>query len=184
MEEIKLALTRRQTLLMLGAQLVGSPACIATPQDRDRIDKQPYFANITRAIAVLDKLGAPMAALDSQQIAALEASDNDNSIAAAESILAKCTLADVSIEADGSVRVMPGGSRNELVEQGWRVFLVRIANRSTAARNVVFTTGTGWNEFGGGPGRMSPGHDFRAERPSLMDTLNKAPLIKEMWLTS
>jgi hypothetical protein len=155
-------------------------AAVAAPLSP--VEPQPYFAGVNRALEALAKLGAPAA--DAQQIAALARQSDGVAVDAAEKILGRYTLASLTIDPDGTARVMVGGAPRTLIEQGWRMFLVRIANPTARTNSITVTTGSGWTEFGGGPGNMLPGSISLAQRAYLMDTLNKAPLIEKMWVTS
>src|SRR5262249_54002460 len=117
-------------------------------------------------------------AADVQQIGSLATQGDSAAVSAAEKILERYTVASLSIESEGSAHVMLGGAPRTLIEQGWRVFLVRVANRSGRTDNMWFSSG--WST----PGQMVPGDNHMAERAGLADRLNKAPDIEKMWLLS
>jgi hypothetical protein len=133
---------------------------------------------VKRALEALEKLGAPVAAADAQQIASLASQADSAAVNAAEKILDRYTVANISIESESSAHVMLGGATRTLVEQGWRVFLIRLSNPSGRADNVWISSG--WST----PGQMVPRDDHMAERAGLADRLNKAPDIEKMWLLS
>src|SRR5262249_51340822 len=95
------------------------------------------------------------------------------------------TLAELSIDADGTLRIAEGGAERKLVEQGWRVFLVRVANPSARTDSFMLSSAALIRS-----GRMSPvgastmsrDGSRLAQRADLADTLFKASLIKDMWL--
>jgi hypothetical protein len=151
----------------------GAPTPPSAP-----IAPQPYFAGVGRALDALAKLGAPMRAEDAQRIATLTQTNDAGAVTEAETILDRYTLARLEIDAGGVGRVTPGGAEPTLVEQGWRVFLVRVANPTGRADRFNFSTGP----FSRTPGRMSIANFSVAQRAYLMDTLNKGPLIEKMWL--
>ncbi|MGH8236158.1 MAG: CehA/McbA family metallohydrolase [Steroidobacteraceae bacterium] len=124
------------------------------------------------------KLGAPVAAADARQVAALARQNDGAAVDAAEQILARYTLTSLSIDADGSSHASLGGAPRTLVEQGWRMFLVRVANPAERTEYVSLSTGIDWD---GTPAQMTP-NTINAQRAYLLDTLNKAPLIDKMWL--
>ena len=97
-------------------------------QDNVAVEPQPYFASVRRVIQALRSLGAPLAAADAERITQLAAGPNPANVRAAETILARYTLMRVRLNPDGSVSTASGDSRRELVEQGWRSFLVRVDN--------------------------------------------------------
>lgn len=177
-----LLLSRRQLIKWFGVAS-GATVLPAWGSTED-IPAQPYFANVNRAIDALAKLGAPIPPADADRIAALARQNDSAAVQEAEGILKRRTLAELAIEPDGTLRLAEGGAQRQLVEQGWRVFLVRVANPS--ARTDSFTlsgalTGSG-RLTPAGVASMSRDGSRVAQRADLADTLFKAPLIKEMWL--
>ncbi len=140
------------------------------------VDPQPYFAGVNRAVGALADLGAPLAPADASRITALALQNDRAAVAGAEGILGRYTLASLSLGPDGSVGLAPGGAERTLVEQGWRMFLVRVDNPAGSTDGFELIQG-GFRT----PGRMQPGNSV-AQRSTLLDTLNKGPLIEKMWL--
>lgn len=178
-QKSKLELTRREVLGLLGAA-AGARVIPSWAAGSDSVAPQPYFAGLNRAIDALGKLGAPLAAAHLQEIALLTRQNDPAAVAAAEKLLDQYTLASVSIDSAETAHVVLGGAPKALVEQGWRMFLVRVANPTGRSDNINFSTG--W--YASTPGRMSPNTDSNAQRAYLMDTLNKAPLIEKMGFLS
>ena len=168
--------TRRHFLALAGA-FAGAQLCRAGETETQLVP-QPYFAGVNRALNTLAKLGAPVTAADAQQIAALELRNDTEAVSAAEKILEHYTFATLSIESDGSAHIAPGGAPRQLLEQGWRMFLVRVEHPATRTDSILFSSGLET------PGRMAPGLGQMAQRAYLMDTLYKGPRIEKMWLTS
>lgn len=174
------ALTRRQALKLMSAAAAASfhPAFAA---ELSGIAPQPYFAGVNRALEAIASLGAPISTSDARQIAALSQASDGASVEAAEQILDRYTLARLSLSGDGSARVAVGGAKRILVEQGWRILLVRVENPTGRLVDINFSRGLSSPT----PGHMMPGAYFSlAQRAHLMDTLQKAPLIEKMWLLS
>jgi len=175
MPTIGATITRRDFLLLTGA-FVGGPFCPALESDASQVEPQPYFAGINRALEALAKLGAPLASADAQRIAALARQANPTAVKEAEKILDRYTLACLSIDADGTGHIAIGGAPRTLVEQGWRMFLLRIANQGKRTHNINFASKSE------GPGSMMS--STSAARAHMGDRLNKGPLIEKMWLLS
>jgi hypothetical protein len=167
--------SRRSFLILTGA-FVGVRFCPALDSESIQVAPQPYFAGVNRALEALAKLGAPIAAADAQRIAVLARQGDSAAVDAAEKILDTYTLARLSIDPDGTGRVEMGGAQRTLVEQGWRMFLVRIANPGGRTDNMSFASESQ------GPGSMMSGTS--APRDSMGDRLNKGPVIKKLWLMS
>lgn len=175
MSTVTATITRRQFLLLTGA-FAGAQLCPALESEPIQIAPQPYFAGVNRALEALAKLGAPVAAADAPRIAALARQADSTAVAAAEKILDRYTLARMSIEANGTGHIAVGGAQRTLVEQGWRMFLLRIANASGGPHNINFASKSQ------GPGAMMS--STSAVRAHMGDRLNKGPQIEKMWLLS
>jgi len=171
--------TRRQLLVLVSAA-TGSKILPAWTAELGGIAPQPYFAEVNRALEALAKLGEPISAADAQQLAPLSRQNDRAAVEAAEKILDRYTVARVAVDAVGAAQITAGGAQRTLVEQGWRLFLIRIAN--PLVRVAKFSESP-WIQS---PSAMSrePKSISLAQRADLADTLNKAPLIKEMWLKS
>jgi len=175
MHAFALHVSRRDFLALAGA-FAGAQFCPAIESEAPQLVPQSYFAGVNRVLEALAKLGAPMAAADAQRIAEFAKQGDRAAVDAAEKILDRYTLASLSLDADGSGRVAMGGAQRILVEQGWRMFLVRIANPGGRTDNINFASESQ------GPGSMMSG--TLAPRAHMGDRLNKAPLIEKMWLMS
>jgi hypothetical protein len=104
------------------------------------VEFQPFTAQVKRLIEATDYLGAPFSAAD--KAALLAAAGGPGSSAAVEqmqSILDRYALLGVTINPEMRVKVAQGPAKPELVEQGWRQFLVKVSNESgsTAALQAV-----------------------------------------------
>jgi hypothetical protein len=180
MEPSKSALTRRQALKLMSAA-AGVWFYPAFAAELNGIAPQPYFAGVNRALEMLASLGAPISTRDARQIAVLSQANDGVSVEAAEKILDRYSLARLSLSGDGSAQVGVGGAKRVLVEQGWRIFLIRVENPAGKSVDINFSRGLSSPT----PGHMMPGAYFSlAQRAHLMDTVQKAPLIEKMWLFS
>src|SRR5437588_12013657 len=95
------------------------------------VEAQPLKAQVHRVAQALDFLGEP---LTKEQQAALDratANTNaDESIEAIQKVLDQRCLAGVNINPESRVKVARGAAPAQLVEQGWRVFLVKVHNEA------------------------------------------------------
>lgn len=175
MHTVALFVSRRHFLTLAGA-FAGAQLCPAIESEVSGIVPQPYFAGVKRTLESLAKLGSPVAATDAQQISALADRDNNAAVDAAEKILDRYTLARLSLGTDGTGRVGVGGAQRTLVEQGWRMFLVRIANPAGRTDNINFASSSQ------GPGSMMSW--TMAPRAHMGDRLDKGPVIEKLWVLS
>jgi len=164
----------RRTLLEMGgaaaaAYLIGAPA---RAQGRPNIAPQPFFASVKRALAALASAGQPISDDDAKRIEAFANKSDPDSVAAADALLGKYTVANVRLEADGYARTTPGDAPKALVEQGWTAFLIRVENplASTAELKVTGANKlTFWTQ------------STAASRSGLWDTVELGPIIKQVW---
>lgn len=93
------------------------------------VEWQPLAASLRRLVEALDHLGAPFEAAEQQALeAALRETNSAAASERAQAIVDRHCLFFVTITAESRVKVAPGPARPELVEQGWRVFLVKVQN--------------------------------------------------------
>lgn len=189
----KTLLSRRAVTTVVGLSsglLLLRPTLLFAAATAD-LEPQPYFAGVNRALATLARLGSPVATADAEQLVMLSKQNDQLAVAAAEHILSRYTLLEVAVGVDGAESISVGGAPLQLVEQGWRMFLVRMTNPRGWVGDVgIAATGTGGlrEVFAG----MTPGHmsfdsapvSTWAQRAHLFDTDNKAPVIESLWLMS
>ncbi len=95
------------------------------------VELQPLAAQVTRLREALDYLGAPLSAADQRALAeVLVAKEEASAVERIQKILDAHCLFGVSINPEMRVKVAQGPAKAELDEQGWRVFLVKVANES------------------------------------------------------
>jgi len=92
-------------------------------------DAQPLIAHARRVVQALDLLGHSVPADAAAALGRLRAGDGAAAVSAAvQKHLDPQCLAAVEIGPAGATRVVPAGRKPELVEQGWRAFLVKVVN--------------------------------------------------------
>ena len=102
------------------------------------VDLQPLIAQVKRIIAAMDYLGAPLAEDDRSALEGAfrlgDASSNEVG-ERIQRVLDRSCLVGVEINPEARVKVLPGPAAPELVQHGWRQFLVKVHNEagSTAA---------------------------------------------------
>lgn len=95
------------------------------------VELQPLAAQVKRVMQALEMAGAP---LSDQQRGALQAAlqekDSDKAVAAIQKVLDPLCLAGVNINAESRVKVAVGPASKKLLQQGWRIFLVKVHNQA------------------------------------------------------
>jgi hypothetical protein len=123
-------MSHRHWLLAAGLQtLLALPVHASDLPLVSKVELQPLAAQVDRVIQALAFLGDPLPAADrtSLQTAAADM-DHARASRTIQQILDKHCLAGVQIASAGKLETIAGPAHPELAEQGWRVFLVKVAN--------------------------------------------------------
>src|SRR5581483_6150624 len=95
------------------------------------VELQPLAAQVKRVLEALDYIGAPLAAEDRRAIeAAMQDSDPARATPTIARVLDRYVLLDVHINPESRVHVTQGAAKPELVQNGWRTFLVKVTNEA------------------------------------------------------
>ena len=103
-----------------------------------KVEQQPLVAATERLVQALDFVGSPLS--DEDRKALDQASKLPNAADCTEAIqkvLDKLCVAGVSINPESRVSVVEGPVRKELVQQGWRTFLVKVVNEAGVTAPLV-----------------------------------------------
>ena len=150
------------------------------------VELQPLAAQVGRVVEALNYLGAPMPETDRRAITeALAGTDERAATARIQEVLDRHSLLDVHINPESRVHVTQGKARPELVEQGWRTFLVKIRNEAGVTAPLRVTSPQAQRVFARGPQgfSMSPKPDQTisardvADRWLDLQTFDKPPLV-------
>ncbi len=114
-------------LLILASALISTQQ----PAKVEQVELQPLTAQVKRLVEAMDYLGAPLKSADKE---ALERASHDTDATRAsraiQDTLDKYCLADIHINPESRVKVTQGAAKPELVEKGWRAFLVKVRNEA------------------------------------------------------
>ena len=116
------------------------------PLSSAAVDLQPLAAQAHRVIETMDHLGAPLPAEDRQAIeAAAKSDDAAKGVEEIQRALDKHCLLLVSINPESRVKVARGPAKAELLEDGYRTFLLKVVNDAgvTAELHIDSPNG-GW----------------------------------------
>jgi hypothetical protein len=96
------------------------------------VEHQPLAAQVLRMIEALQYLGEPLPPAEAAQLQKLAAVTSGKPAAVAEiqTILDRHCLVGININPESRVKAQEGPARAELVEQGWRSFLVKVQNEA------------------------------------------------------
>ena len=114
-------------ILLAAATLAGAVESSAVTD----VALQPLSAQVRRVIEAKDYLGAPFdEATRTALAAAMQDPDEQRASKKIQAILAPHCLFQVHINPESRVKVGRGPAAAELVEQGWRAFLVQVVNEA------------------------------------------------------
>jgi len=85
---------------------------------------QPLSAAVARLLHALQSVGSPVSAAEQASISSAQSS------AEIELVLDKHVLLEARINPEGRVSVSRGQAKAELVEHGWRTFLIKVNNEA------------------------------------------------------
>jgi hypothetical protein len=95
------------------------------------VEWQPFVAQVRRVIEATDYLGTPFSAADKAALnAAMASPDHKAAVAKLQEVLDRYALFGVHINPEMRVKVAQGDAKAELMQDGWRQFLVKVANES------------------------------------------------------
>ncbi len=113
------------------------------------VEAQPLAAQATRVADALAYVGAPLAPADWEALRTAAA--GREAAAAIQAILDRYCLLDVHINPESRVQVAPGPARAELVERGWRTFLVKVRNEAGVTAPLRLSSPQAQRVFSRGP---------------------------------
>lgn len=95
------------------------------------VEWQPFVAQVRRLIEATDYLGAPFSAADKTALnTAMASPDHPAAVVKLQEILDRYALFGVNINPEMRVKVAQGAAKPDLMQDGWRQFLVKVANES------------------------------------------------------
>ena len=103
-----------------------------------KVEKQPLAAATERLVQALEFVGSPLSADELKAIdMALKIEQEADCTEAVQKVLDKLCLVGVSINPESRVSLVEGPAKRELVQQGWRTFLVKVHNEAGVTAPLV-----------------------------------------------
>lgn len=95
------------------------------------VEFQPFAAQAERVAQALEHLGAPLTDVQRAELSsAFEEADPADGVRRIQRVLDPLCLVGVNINPESRVKVAPGAAPKQLMQQGWRVFLVKVRNEA------------------------------------------------------
>jgi len=142
------------------------------------VEVQPLVAQVRRLLEATDFLGSPLRDADKTALdAAMKEPEPTVACEKIQKLLDPYCLFGVSINAEMRVKVAQGPARPELVEQGWRQFLVKVENDAGTTATLQAVSPNAISLFESGSSK-TPSDQFyrkRGERSAL-------PNAADSWL--
>ena len=137
--------TRRKFQRLLGgALLLTAEIREAAAQGMVRVALQPFAAQVRRIIAALEAIGEPLNPADRAALEhAFADADEARAVQSIQQVLDRYVLLHVDINPESRVSVTKGAAPAELVEQGWRTFLVKVVNEAADTTVLKVTSPQG-----------------------------------------
>lgn len=103
-----------------------------------KVEQQPLVSATERIVQALDFVGSPLSAEDKKALdAAAKLEKAADCTEAIQKVLDKLCVAGVNINPESRVSVIEGPAKKELVQQGWRTFLVKVHNEAGVTAPLV-----------------------------------------------
>ncbi|MDQ6665686.1 MAG: hypothetical protein M3Z23_15005, partial [Acidobacteriota bacterium] len=88
------------------------------------VEHQPLAAQAKRIVETLDYLGEPLPAAEAERLRAAA------SVQQIQAVLDRRCLIHVEINPEGRVKAAEGPAAPELLQNGWRTFLIKVENQA------------------------------------------------------
>lgn len=138
------------------------------------VDWQPLAAQVRRLIEATEYLGRPFSESEKRALhAALAMTDGERAAARIQEILDPLCLVDVQINPESRVKVARGPAAPVLVEQGWRVYPVKVRNEAGVTAEMRVRSPQGSRLAG------SPSNTIN-DRWLELEMINRQPLTKHL----
>ena len=95
-----------------------------------KVELQPFQAQVRRLLDALEFLGSPLEGADQRQLQKLLSESGEETGPQIQAILDRYCLAVVNINPESRVKSLRGPAKAELIEQGWRIFLMKVHNEA------------------------------------------------------
>jgi hypothetical protein len=149
-------LARFKCLFLISILVTASIAAQQTVKSA-QVDLQPLIAQVKRILETMDYLGEPLSPADKQALdKAFSEADAGRARAAIQDVLDKYCLADIHINPESRVKVSQGSAKPELVETGWRSFLVKVRNEAGVTAELKAESPNALPVFSGSKGSPRP----------------------------
>src|SRR5262249_43575770 len=108
---------------------LSAPTFLSAARPLVQIELQPLTSQVKRLVETLDYLGAPLTGDDKQRLEqTISEYHATKTVAEIQRVLDPYCLFDIHINPESRVKVTAGAAKPELVQNGWRTFLIKVHN--------------------------------------------------------
>lgn len=126
------------------------------------VDFQPLASQATRVVEAMEYVGSPLAPKDKAAVLdAARSTDETKAVQAIQSTLDRYCLLAVVINPESRVKTQIGPAKKELVQQGWRAFLVKVHNEAGVTAELKVSSPNAAPLFKRSSGRPDPSIDVK-----------------------
>lgn len=151
----------------------GPSAATASLPKISGVELQPLQAQVRRILESLDFLGSPLAEADARRVRALLTAGGEEAVTGLQEVLDKYCLAQVDINPESRVKAARGPAAAELLEQGWRVFLIKVNNQAGVTSELKVSSANAQRLFN------SPAEDVN-NRWLELASFNNQPMNRQL----
>ena len=157
--------------------VLTSPALADDLPKVEGVEAQPLAAQVRRVVESLDLLGQPLApSIKAKLDEALANPDPAALVRSVQEVLDPLCLVGVTINPESRVKVDPGPARAELVQNGWRLFTVKVRNEAGVTAELRATSPNAARVYRPSTGAARPAPESRRPRsPTAGWTSNRSP---------
>jgi len=180
-----LRFTQALLVLSVAIEAAAQTAVHQHGSSQPDVPLQPFAQQVRRLEDALEYLGQPLAAADQRAInEAIGDADEKSAVHKLQDILDRYTLARVDINAESRVKVEEGPAKPELVQDGTRLFLVKVTNGAHVRAALQVASPNIGKVYIGSTGNPAPKIDLTpqvaAERWADIAIYDKPPMPKHL----
>ena len=149
------------------------------------VELQPLVAQVRRVVQALEMAGAPLEADRAAQLEkALELQDAGAAVKEIQAILDPLCLIGVNINPESRVKAIAGTAPPKLIQQGWRVFLIKVHNEGGVTAPLRVTSPNAAPLYKGSSGKADPPQSIKPssvpDRWLDLELITSQPLVKDL----
>ena len=171
---------------MLPLALCFALSCNVTPSSSEaQVELQPFASQVKRLLETLDYLGAPLRPGDRSRVErSLTEYTANKTTAELQNVLDQYCLFDIHINPESRVKVTQGVAKPELLQNGWRTFLIKVRNEAGVTAELKASSQQAQRVYSQSTGNPRPPQTIAerdvADRWLGLAMFNKSPMKPQL----